>query len=93
MASWSAKSAYGEDMDFLNMDVWPLVKNKQMSHDAYCCGQFPNAHSFPSKRYLSYQHVGQVFNHLDEPVQKHIDDIRSKVIDEKCRRREDWIYG
>ncbi|TFJ83045.1 hypothetical protein NSK_005669 [Nannochloropsis salina CCMP1776] len=93
MASWSAKSAYGEDMDFLNTDVWPLVENKQMSHDAYCCKQFPNAHSFPSKRYLSYQHVGQVFNHLDEPVQKHIDDIRSKVIDEKCRRHVDWIYG
>ena len=93
MAHWSRKSTYGEDMDFLNQNIWPLIREEQFSHDAYCCEAFPNAHPFPTKRYSNYQHVGQVFNYLDEPVQSHIDDIRGKAIPIACRGHPEWIYG
>ena len=93
IANWSSKSAYGQDMDFLNQDIWPLVRDKQLGHDAYCCEDFPNTRPFPTKRYGNYQHVGQVFNYLDEPVPSHIEDIRLKLLPDACRKHPTWVYG
>jgi hypothetical protein len=91
---WSRKSSYGEDLHFLNQDIWPSIKEDQISHDAYCCEQYPNAKPFPTKRYANYQHVGQVFDADDKPRMDDINRfIRGKAIPDKCRRHPDWIYG
>lgn len=59
--AFSNKGKYGGDLTFLNEKIWPQVKhNNQISHDAYSCTKFPNAHPFPTKRPANYQHVGQV---------------------------------
>ena len=87
-------SRYMGDMNFLNEQVYPKIKAKALSHDAYCCGKFENSKPFPTKRPANYQHVGQVFSAKDEPRMSDIDGfIRGKEVPAKCRRKEAWIYG
>lgn len=89
-----SKDSYLADMNFLKSEIWPLIKDEQLSHDSYCCDQFPHTIPFPSKRYLDYQHVGQVFNAYDEPRLSDIDDfIRGLPTPSMCRKKTDWIYG
>jgi hypothetical protein len=91
---WEAKDQYLQDMNFLAERIWPLVKDKQLSHDSYCCDKFPNARPFPSKRPPTYQHVGQVFDHEDNERLSDIDGwIRSVPVPRQCRLHADWIYG
>ena len=73
--AWSRRDKYMADMNFLESKIWPEIKNKQLSHDAYCCDRFPNTKPFPTKRYKNYQHVGQVFDSEDHPRMMDIDDI------------------
>ena len=88
------KTQYMGDMNFLNEDIYPKIKSKVLSHDAYCCGEFENSKPFPTKRPSNYQHVGQVFDANDQPRMGDIDGfIRGKKIPPQCRRKEDWIYG
>ena len=54
------RDAYGADLNFLAMYVWPEIAHRQISHDSYCCEKFPNAKPFPTKRPPTYLHVGQV---------------------------------
>jgi hypothetical protein len=91
---WETKDQYLQDMNFLAERVWPLVKDKQLSHDSYCCDKFPNARPFPSKRPPTYQHVGQVFDSEDNERLSDIDGwIRSVPVPRQCRLHADWIYG
>ena len=67
------KDKYMQDIYFLERLIWPLVKDDQMSHDAYSCAKFPNARPFPTQRDENYQHVGQVFDEMDAPRMSDID--------------------
>jgi hypothetical protein len=92
--AWENKNEYMADLHFLHDLIWPLIKTKQFAHDSYCCDRFPNAHPFPTKRYMDYQHVGQVFDEQDRPRLTDIDGfIRGVPIPSSCRKRSDWIYG
>ena len=92
--AFSNKGKYGLDLTFLNEKVWPAVKHDQMSHDAYSCGKFPNAHPFPTQRPANYQHVGQVFDDKDVARLTDIDGfIRGVPIPSSCRKHAEWIYG
>ena len=55
---WRKRDAYMADLRFLETDVWPLIEQRQYAHDSYCCDKYVNTHPFPTKRYLTYQHVG-----------------------------------
>ena len=82
------------DLHFLQSKVWPEIKDKQLSHDAYCCDRYPNTKPFPTRRYKNYQHVGQVFDGEDHPRMMDIDGfIRGVPVPGKCRKNTDWIYG
>lgn len=91
--SWSARSRYGEDMDFLNRVIWPVVQHDQISHDAFYCDNFGNAHPFPTRRFTNFQHVGQVFDSKDEPNLDHIAMLRENESPPQCRKRLEWKYG
>lgn len=79
--SWSGRSHYGEDMDFLNQVIWPLVQHDQISHDAYYCETYENAHPF------------QVFDSDDEPEPDHAAMLRDVESPPKCRKRLEWKHG
>ena len=81
MHEWSNKGEYLQDMRFLAEIVWPIVE-----HDAYCCEKFRDTRPFPTKRYLNYQHVGQVFDSHDQPRMDDIDKfIRGEATPPPCR--------
>jgi len=76
--NFSNKGKYGGDLTFLNEKIWPQVKqSNQISHDAYSCTKFPNAHPFPTKRPKNYQHVGQVRKNLNTSIMQnnHFEDF------------------
>lgn len=54
------RDAYGADLNFLAMYVWPEISHRQIAHDSYCCEKFPHSKPFPTKRPPTYLHVGQV---------------------------------
>mmetsp|Transcript_1396 Transcript_1396/g.3108 ORF Transcript_1396/g.3108 Transcript_1396/m.3108 type:complete len:330 (-) Transcript_1396:20-1009(-) len=88
------KDKYMQDIYFLEQIIWPLVKDDQMSHDAYSCAKFPNARPFPTQRDENYQHVGQVFFEDDSPRMNDITGfIKGKENDPKCRAKPEYIYG
>mmetsp|Transcript_9066 Transcript_9066/g.13963 ORF Transcript_9066/g.13963 Transcript_9066/m.13963 type:complete len:528 (+) Transcript_9066:63-1646(+) len=88
------KRNYGGDQIFLKQVVWPLVKDKQIAHDAYSCSKYPNSFPFPSQRPPNFQHVGQVFNADDEPRLTDIDTfIRKRQSPPECRKQPDWVFG
>ena len=92
--AWSNREEGFADQLFLKSKVWPEVKDKHLSHDAYCCDRYPNTNPFPTRRYKNYQHVGQVFDGEDHPRMTDIDGfIRGVPVPEKCRKKTDWIYG
>ncbi len=91
---WQNRNEYMADLHFLEKEVWPDIKNNQVAHDSYCCDRYPNARPFPTKRYLTYQHVGQVFNEHDEARLSDIDGwIRGVPTPSTCRKDPNWIYG
>jgi hypothetical protein len=91
---WENRNEYMADLHFLDKIIWPEIKHKQVAHDSYCCDRYPNARPFPTKRYMTYQHVGQVFNENDEARLTDIDGfIRGVPIPSSCRKQSDWIYG
>ena len=92
--AWSSRDQYSADLNFLGEKIWPEVKNNQLSHDSYCCDRFPNARPFPTKRPMTYQHVGQVFDEEDHPRLNDIDGyIRGVPTPGSCRKHADWIFG
>ena len=96
VAGWKNLDAYMQDLYFLNDVIWPRVKDDQISHDAYNCKGYPNAHPFPTRRDDNYQHVGQVFNEFDAPRMDDIDSfIRGKQNPVECRPtdHQEWMYG
>jgi len=91
---WTARDEYAADLNFLEQQVWPEIRDSQIAHDSYCCDRFPNARPFPSKRPITYQHVGQVFDAEDQPRLNDIDGfIRGVPVPGSCRKHADWIYG
>ena len=91
---WESRDEYAADLNFLERKVWPLIRDDQIAHDSYCCDRFPNARPFPSKRPMTYQHVGQVFDELDHARLNDIDGyIRGVPVPGSCRKHADWIYG
>ncbi|RYH28675.1 hypothetical protein EON65_11320 [archaeon] len=91
---WDARNEYMADLHFLEERVWPIVKHKQIAHDSYCCDRYPHTRPYPTKRYMDYQHVGQVFDELDRPRLTDIDGfIRGVPVPSSCRKQSDWIYG
>lgn len=94
IAAWTAKDEYMADLHFLEEMVWPEVRNLQVAHDSYCCDRFPNARPFTTKRPITYQHVGQVFDEFENPRLMDIDGfIRGVPTPGSCRKHADWIYG
>ncbi len=98
-----SQNAYNEDQLFLSHTIYPTIKNDQLSHDAYTCTVFANAHSFPTRRY-HFEHVGQVFLADESIIIDHckffLDDIWSvnpykpiQFSPEKCRRLPAWTKG
>lgn len=88
------KNSYGGDLQFLMTEIWPLVKNNQIGHDAYTCTKYPNSHPFPTKRPTNYQHVGQVFDANDNFRAKDINGfMRGVQIPHQCRKHAEWKYG
>lgn len=91
---WDARNEYMADLHFLEERIWPIVKHKQIAHDSYCCDRYPHTRPYPTKRYMDYQHVGQVFDELDRPRLTDIDGfIRGVPVPSSCRKQPDWIYG
>lgn len=92
--SWKNRDVYMADLHFLEDKVWPDVQHKQLSHDSYCCDRYPNAKPFPTRRFATYQHVGQVFDAQGNPRLADIDGfIRGVPVPSSCRKKADWIYG
>lgn len=92
--AWNSRNEYMADLHFLEQQVWPLVKHKQLSHDSYCCDRFPHCRPYPTRRYFNYQHVGQVFDEFDQPRLTDIDGfIRGVPTPSSCRKKAEWIYG
>eukprot|EP01038_Epipyxis_sp_PR26KG_P011457 gene11457-15349_t len=92
--AWTSRDEYMADLHFLEAKVWPDVKNIQVAHDSYCCDRFPNARPYPTKRAMTYQHVGQVFDDNDNARLMDIDGfIRGVPVPGSCRKHADWIYG
>lgn len=91
--AWETRDNYIDDMNFLDKMVWPQVKHDQISHDAYFCEIYENAHPFPTRRYSNFQHVGQVFDAEDRPVLEHIEMLRLQEAPLPCRKHRDWVYG
>lgn len=92
--TWESRDEYMADLHFLEDQIWPEIKHKQLSHDSYCCDRFPHCRPFPTKRYFNYQHVGQVFDELDRPRLTDIDGfIRGVPTPNSCRKEPEWIYG
>jgi hypothetical protein len=92
----SGMAGYMEDIYLLVESVWPLVKDDQIGHDSYSCTKYDNARPFPKQRDENYQHVGQVFDHQDNPRMGDIDGfIRGKPNPVQCRPKDhqDWLYG
>jgi hypothetical protein len=92
--AWQSRDEYMADLHFLEQKIWSDIKHKQIAHDSYCCDRYPNTKPFPTKRYSTYQHVGQVFDAHDEPRLMDIDGfIRGVPVPGSCRKQPDWIYG
>ena len=91
--SWGSKATYGQDMDFLNAVIWPEIQNDQFSHDPYHCHKYPNAHAFPTRRSVTLQHVGQIFDEDNNIDPNHIEVLRAQQAPEGCRKHPNWIYG
>ena len=64
MLAWSSRDEYTADLRFLEQKIWPEVKDKQIAHDSYCCDRYPNTKPYPTRRFKTYQHVGQVIHHF-----------------------------
>lgn len=91
---FSNKGKYGGDLTFLNEKVWPQIRDNQISHDAYSCKKFPNAHPFPTKRPSNYQHVGQVFFEDEKFRAGDINGfMRGREVPPQCRKNPQWKYG
>lgn len=97
MDRWMKEKNYGWDMGFLQSVVWGRVSNVSFGHDAYCCLRYPNnTRAFPTRRPVTYQHVGQVFDENDHWRVKDINAyIRNVRVPAKCIHPDhpDWIYG
>jgi hypothetical protein len=92
--AWENKNEYMADLHFLADVIWPEIKDKQLAHDSYCCDRYPHTKPFPTKRPMTYQHVGQVFDEFDRPRLTDIDGfIRGVPIPSSCRKEPEWIYG
>ena len=92
--NWSSRDEYMADLHFLEQKIYPNIRDKQISHDSYCCDRYPNTKPYPTKRFQTYQHVGQVFDEFDQPRYMDIDGfIRGVPIPSSCRKQTDWIYG
>jgi hypothetical protein len=68
MRTSAGKSGYMHDMDFLNSEVWPLMREKgSLQHDAFSCqkdrGEFGGL-GFPRPR-AGAEHVGGVYDDMD----------------------------
>jgi len=91
---WSSRDEYTADLKFLEKVVWPEIKEQHIAHDSYCCDRYPHTQPFPTRRLITYQHVGQVFDSHDRPRLSDIDGyIRGVPIPQSCRKESDWIYG
>ena len=51
---------YGQDMDFLDEIVWPIVQKSVLQHDSFSCEKFGASFPFPTPR-DGWEHVGSVF--------------------------------
>jgi len=97
LQKWMKEKNYGWDMGFLQSIVWGRVGNVSFGHDAYCCLRYPNnTRAFPTRRPVTYQHVGQVFDENDHWRVKDINAfIKNVRVPAKCIHPDhpDWIYG
>jgi hypothetical protein len=74
--------AYLQDMDFLNKDIWPLVKDHVLQHDAFSCDKFGGGVPFPTPR-KGWEHVGGVY--IDGKMrQVDIDLLKQAGVVERC---------
>jgi hypothetical protein len=88
--NWKSRDSYWEDMYFLRDIAWPVIVNKHIAHDVYCCQKYPNTKPFPTKRFLSNEHVGQVYDENDTVVG---DYKKGFPIPPACRKEPTWQFG
>ena len=74
---------YLDDMNFLNFQIWPKVKNYTYCSDSVTCDVYPNSHPFPVKRH-GYEHVGQSLNEYDMGRMVDINILRKKGENARC---------
>jgi hypothetical protein len=91
--SSAERTDYGADLRFLDKEIWPLIRGKTLSHDAYFCEQFPNARSFPTRRPSTFEHVGQVYFEDDTIRVSDVDIMRDSTAPVACRREPAYLYG
>ncbi|EFC38164.1 predicted protein [Naegleria gruberi] len=91
--AWPNRDQFWMDMNFLAKDIWPLIKDKTLSHDSVVCTKYPNSKSFPTRR-IAKEHVGQVFDALESPRLGDMNDGRMDTPSPMaCRRKPEWTHG
>lgn len=90
--AWRNKDKYLEDMNFLQSVIWPIARDKIISHDSYHCKNYPNSKPFPTQR-LMKEHVGQVFDHLESPRLGDIQGFLDRETPVECRKIKEWLFG
>lgn len=79
---------WGCDNWFLQEEIWPLMKNDQLGHDAFRCDKKPNSIGFPTPRDKNGQFVGQVFSVPDnQPRMKETKPILDGPVKPQCDRQ------
>lgn len=80
---------WGCDNWFLQEEIWPLMKNDQLGHDAFRCDKKPNSIGFPTPRDKNGQFVGQVFSVPDnQPRMKETRPILEDPVKPQCDRHQ-----
>ncbi len=69
---WS--SAKGDDQEFLNQMVYPLIKDDVLIHSEFVRFDNEIIHPFPFQR-NGHEFVGQVWNEHNETIQEHLDSL------------------
>jgi hypothetical protein len=87
---WPNKNEYIQDMTFLKENVYPLVKDNHVAHDAYHCQYFPNTRPFPTRR-VNKEIVGGRYDENDVPFAE--DANLLTIVPEPCRKRGTWTLG
>ena len=78
------RHVWGCDNKFLEYDLWPLIKDDQISYDSYYCKSNPNSVAFPTPRDPNYQFVGQAFDGDGNSIKEHLEKLKKEAVVAEC---------